>query len=245
MARLKVVYEPRGRAREYSALAVNLYNGCSHGCKYCYAPDCMRRDRQEFYGHQKARASIIEKLEADCKQLQNTNERVLLCFTCDPYQKIDTELQLTRQALELFKIYSIPFQVLTKGGHRAMRDFDLYKPGDAFATTLTFMDEDKSRHYEPGAALPQDRIQTIKEAHALGIETWVSFEPVLNDEEVLRLLDATHEYVNLYKVGKVSRFKPDKEINWDKFAYKIVNRLEKLRVKYYIKNDLRKHLIPR
>jgi len=124
-----------------------------------------------------------------------------------------------------------------------MRDFDLYKPGDAFATTLTFMDEDKSRHYEPGAALPQDRIQTIKEAHNMGIETWVSFEPVLNDEEVFKLLDATHEFVDLYKVGKVSRFNTDKEINWEGFAHKIVNRLERLGKKYYIKNDLKKHLM--
>lgn len=39
---MNVVYEPRGRAREYSELAYNLYRGCTHGCRYCYAPACMR-----------------------------------------------------------------------------------------------------------------------------------------------------------------------------------------------------------
>ena len=240
--KLKVIYEPAGRAREYSALAVNLYSGCNHGCKYCYAPDCMRRNRQEFYDRQTARVDIMNKIQRDCKIIAGTEERVLLCFTCDPYQKLDDTEQLTRKALGLFALYDIPFQVLTKGGHRAKRDFDLYAKKDAFATTLTFMDPDKSLYYEPEAALPEDRIETIKAAKKLGIETWVSFEPVLNDDEVFKLLDSTHEYVDLYKVGKVSRFKTDKEINWNRFAYEIVNRLEKLGKNYYIKNDLKKHL---
>jgi DNA repair photolyase len=245
MAKFKVIYEPAGRAREYSPLAANLYSGCNHGCKYCYAPDCMKRDRQEFYNMQKLRTEIIEKLEKDCVQYkrQEIKDRVLLSFTSDPYQKLDDEVMATREALILFKRYDIPFQVLTKAGLRAMRDFDLYKPGDAFATTLTFMDKNKSLYYESQAALPEDRIYTIMRAKEKGIETWVSFEPVLNDHEVYKLLDATHEYVDLYKVGKVSRFRTDKEIDWDRFAHEIVNRLEKYGKQYYIKDDLKKHLI--
>lgn len=240
--KLKVVYEPKGRAREYSALAVNIYNGCNHGCRYCYAPDCMRRDRQEFYNRQSARADILSKVWHDCNIIAGTNERVLLCFTCDPYQRLDDTEKLTRHTIWAFKLYNISFQVLTKAGHRAERDFDLYTEKDAFATTLTFMNDEKSLYYEPEAALPAERIETIKKAKQKGIETWVSFEPVLNDDEVFKLLEATHEYVDLYKVGKVSRFKADKEINWDRFAYEIVNRLEKLGKNYYIKNDLKKHL---
>jgi DNA repair photolyase len=243
MAKLKVIYEPTGRAREYSPLAANLYSGCNHGCAYCYGPNCLQVDRQNFYDNPKGRDGVLEKLQSDCQQLIGTKTPVLLCFTCDPYQKLDDDLQLTRKALGLFKLYDIPFQVLTKAGHRAERDFDLYKPGDAFATTLTFLDEQKSLHYEPQAALPQGRIETIRKAHELGIETWVSFEPVLNDEDVYKLLDITHEFVDLYKVGKVSRFQTDVQIDWDRFAYNIVDKLEKMGKKYYIKEDLKKHLI--
>jgi DNA repair photolyase len=245
MSKMKVIYEPSGRAREYSPLAANLYSGCNHGCLYCYAPDCTKRDRKEFYKIQSLRTAIIEKLEKDCIGLQKSGnkERVLLSFVCDPYQKLDDTIMATRAALVLFKHYNIPFQILTKAGHRALRDFDLYKPGDAFATTLTFMDPVKSLYYEPQAALPGDRIATIMTAKKAGIETWVSFEPVLDDEEVYKLLDVTHEHVDLYKVGKISRFKPDKEIDWDRFAYTIVDKLEKYNKKYYIKDDLKKHLL--
>jgi len=239
--KMRVIYEPRGRAREYSALALNLYNGCNHGCLYCYSPDCLRMDRQRFYREQRAR-DILKKIEADCKELSGSKERVLLCFTCDPYQKLNDKVGLTRKTLELFNFYDIPFQILTKAGHKAEADFDLYRQIDAFATTLTFLNEEKSRYYEPQAALPEDRIKTVKKAHERGIKTWVSFEPVLDDREVFKLLDLTSEFVDLYKVGKISRFNPDKEINWHEFAKEIIKRLREYKKDYYIKKDLAKYL---
>lgn len=35
---MHIIYKTTGRAREYSELAVNLYQGCAHACAYCYAP---------------------------------------------------------------------------------------------------------------------------------------------------------------------------------------------------------------
>ncbi len=32
---MNVVYEPKGRAREYSELACNLYRGCTHDASVC------------------------------------------------------------------------------------------------------------------------------------------------------------------------------------------------------------------
>lgn len=238
---MRVIYTPAGRAREYSALALNLYSGCSHGCKYCYVPNFCKIDRNEFHSKQRER-DILRKLEADCKELRCSEERVLLCFTCDPYQKLNDEIGLTRKVLELFNFYNIPFQILTKAGHRAEADFDLYKKRDAFATTLTFLNEQKSLYYEPEAALPMDRISTIKKAKELGINTWVSFEPVLNDNEVFKLLDQTYKFVDLYKVGKISNFKTDKVIDWHYFANEIVKRLKYYKKDYYIKRDLAVYL---
>jgi len=242
MGKLNIVYKPKGKALEYSPLAANLYTGCAHGCLYCYAPSCLRMNRAEFYGNPRPRPNVIKLLEADCKKLAGSKDRVLLCFTCDPYQPLDFHLELSRQALELFVKYDIPFQVLTKGGMRAGRDFDLYRPGDAFATTLTLRGKDDSLKIEPLAAKPSDRIAAIQYAHKRGIETWVSFEPVLDDKQVMELLEETHTFVDLYKVGKVSRFAPLKPIDWEAFARRIVARLEELGKKYYIKEDLRKYL---
>jgi len=32
----KLIYQPQGPAGEYAKWAINLYNGCSNGCTYCY-----------------------------------------------------------------------------------------------------------------------------------------------------------------------------------------------------------------
>ena len=128
---LKVIYNPKGRAAEYSTYAVNVYNGCNFGCKYCFAPLVLKREKEDFHNNIKERDNFLLKLERDCEKLQGLSEKVLLCFTCDPYGDLDLKLQSTRKVIELFYKYNINFQVLTKGGMRAARDFDLYKKGDA------------------------------------------------------------------------------------------------------------------
>lgn len=240
---MKVIYEPKGRAREYSALAVNLYQGCEHSCQYCFAPNVLRQDRNTFNNNKTVRKDILLLLENDLKELQNKQckDRVLLCFTSDPYQRDDDFNIVTRQALELFREYNIPFQILTKAGLKAARDFDLYSKQDAFGTTLTFLFKQRSLEIEPKAASPLNRIQAIKAAKVFGIETWVSFEPVLDEFAVYDLLYATYEYVDLYKVGKCTGYKSG-VTDWGKFAHNIVNMLEKLGKKYYIKEDLRVYL---
>ncbi len=240
---MRAIYIPKGRAKEYSDYALNIYRGCSFGCKYCFSPATLYIERQKFYSEQTVKRNLLYDVEKDCKQLKkaNFNSRVLLCFACDPYQDIDLELQMTREVLKLFKEYNINFQLLTKGGTRAIRDFDLYKPGDAFASTLTFIDSGKSRLWEPNAALPEDRFAALEAAHNHGIETWVSLEPVIEPEETHAIVDRTHEYVDLYKIEPIN-YNSDKKnaINWVKFANDMQERLHKYGKGYYLKEELQK-----
>jgi DNA repair photolyase len=75
----------------------------------------------------------------------------------------------------MFKDCGQPPAILTKGDMlAAANDFDLYGPSDWFGVTLTFDNDTDSRKWEPGAALPGDRIAALKEAHNRGIRTWVS-----------------------------------------------------------------------
>jgi len=239
---LKVIYKPKGRAGEYSEYALNIYNGCDFGCKYCFCPLVLKKDRTLFHNSITERVDFIAKVESDCVKLAGNTEKVLLCFTCDPYNSLDLKEGTTRKVLELFKKYNINFQILTKSGNRAKRDFDLYKPGDAFASTLTFVDEIKSKEWEPNAPLPKDRMETLKYAHELGIETWVSLEPVVDPAESLKLIELTHEYVDLYKVGIINYNELKNTIDWKAFGTEAIRLLEMYGKKYYIKDDLKKYL---
>lgn len=237
---MQTIYEPKGRAKEYGELALNLYRGCSHGCFYCYAPKVLRITREDFLDPQ-PKPNIIEKLKKTAPQY--TGLEVFLCFTCDPYQPIDSKLRLTRQALEIFAQNEIKPTILTKGGIRSTRDFDiLFNCDGKYGATLTYLDPALSQLEEPTAAPPQERIEALKQAHESRIYTWVSLEPVIDPEQSLEIIRMTHEYVNEYRVGKWNHDERAKEIDWKAFTQKAVTLLEKYNKKYYIKEDLRKYL---
>lgn len=245
---LKIVYEPAGRAAEYSALAANLYAGCDHGCVYCYAPLATRKSRDVFNVPQ-PRANVLSKLIDDAEELEAANEKrsVLLSFTCDPYQKIDERYKLTRGALSILLSHGLNVTILTKGGARSERDFDIltqYPDQVTYAATLVFTDEVQRRVYEPGAAAPTaERITSLKRAHDIGLKTWVSIEPVFDPTQSLELIQQTHEFVDLFKVGTLNYRDEAKLVDWGKFGHDAVTLLESLGNEYYIKQDLKRYIV--
>jgi len=239
---MAMIYEPKGRAKEYSLLALNIYLGCIHGCKYCWVPGVKRMKPEDFHLEWGPRKDVIKQVEKEAEKIACTDKRVLLCFTCDPYQPIGDELKLTREVIKILKRYSIPFQVLTKGGMRAARDFDLYDKYDAFATTMTFLNPNDSTEWEPHAAPPAERIKAIKKAKEKGIRTWVSLEPVIDCVQSLEIIEKTQEFVDHYKIGKWNYDKRSKRIDWRAFGKCAIELCEEYGKTYYVKNDLVKYL---
>jgi hypothetical protein len=244
---MSILYVPKGRAREYSPLAVNHYSGCTHGCEYCYVPTIppykfAAEARAAFHGGAAPRKNLIRNLEADCRKEPGTGQRVLLSFTTDPYQPADEEHRLTRQVIQTLHTHGYNVQILTKGGSRALCDLDLFTKRDAFATTMTLLSDEHTRNWEPLAALPSDRIYAIHAFHEAGIPTWVSLEPVLNPESALEIIRQTHTFVDLFKIGTLNHHPLAERINWADFARRAVALCESLEQPYYIKDDLAKHL---
>lgn len=239
----RVIYRPRGRAGEYSPLALNLYTGCRHGCKYCYVPRVLRKVRKEFHSKVSVRKNIIENLKHDIEMVRIT-EPVLLCFTCDPYTpevENDPYNQTTFKALVLLAENKINFQILTKAGLRAIKNFDIYQPGDKFAVTLTFFDPMKSLYFEPFAALPKERIESLKAAKKKGIETWVSFEPALDETEIHKLIKISAPYTDFYKLGKVTSYQSS-ITDWPGFIAGMISHLKCLSKPYMLKEDLKAYV---
>ncbi|KKN65488.1 hypothetical protein LCGC14_0480920 [marine sediment metagenome] len=237
---MNAIYETRGRAKEYCPLAVNLYQGCGHACVYCYGAKVTHQDERAFRESPQPRAGIIEGIRRDADRLRRNGQLgpVLMCFVTDPYQPINDKLKLTRSAIETLHYYGMMVTVLTKGGKRAEQDFDLLKPTDAFATTLTLHDSVQSLEWEPMAASPQERMDSLRHAHGLGIETWVSCEPVIDPVQTLELIQLTAPYVDLFKVGTLNYHEHGKKIDWAAFARKAERLLISLKAHYYLKKDL-------
>jgi len=240
-----IVYEPRGRAKEYSELAANLYSGCDHACSYCYAPLATRKKRDTFC-LSKPREGVLNKFLADAKELEQRNEKrpILLSFTTDPYQLLDVKYQLTREAIKILHNHNLCVSILTKGGKRSERDFDLLSKNrnlSEYGTTLVFIEETMRQKMEPGAAPVVERIEALKKAHKLGIKTYVSLEPVWFPEDALKFIDLTHDFVDLFKVGKLNYNPQQLNVNWTVFRKDVIEKLKEYDVDYYIKKDLEKY----
>ena len=72
---MQVIYQPKGRALEYSELACNLYIGCANGCTYCFAPACMHKKNDEYHTEIKPRKKVIDLFEKDARLLQGDPRR--------------------------------------------------------------------------------------------------------------------------------------------------------------------------
>jgi DNA repair photolyase len=240
---MNIIYEPKGRAREYSSLAANLYTGCDHGCLYCYAPAAMRMPRGAYHARVSGRTNVIEKLHSDAAHLEGTSLQVLLSFLGDPYCKANDTLNLTAQALEVFLEHRIPVAVLTKGGKRCLDDialFERFGSSIKVGASLTFKAEALAREWEPGAAAVNDRIGALEELARHGVPTWVSLEPVIDPEESLALLAQTLPFVGEYKLGKLNHFQErEREIDWVAYLDSAVSILRKVGKPFYVKEDLR------
>lgn len=243
VAGCSIVYAPRGQAGEYAKLATNPYRGCGHACAYCYVPRVLKIDRPTFDSGAFPRADFLAALGKDLAKYKECGitEQVMLSFTTDPFNPFD--ISLTRPTIEAIKAHGLAFCTLTKGGSRALPFLDLFRPEkDAFASTLTSLDDAFSRRWERGAALPADRIATLRAFHDAGIFTWVSLEPTLDTESSLAIIEATHEFVDLYKIGRANYLPMTNNTDWESYTHRIIETVNRLGIRHYIKHDLQKYL---
>lgn len=218
------IYEPRGAAKEYGDLALNIYTGCPHRCFYCFAPSVLRRDREAFHANVQPRDGIIEATRRQLEKEQITGKLIHLCFTCDPYPT-GYDTRPTREIIQLLKAYGNHVQILTKGD--GSRDFDLLDEDDWFGVTLDGKDGTNVLH----------RYLCLRGAHDLGIKTWVSFEPVLDAQIVLTAIEAVAPFVDKVKIGKLNYHPSD--INWKVFGHEAERLCRQLGLDYTIKDSLR------
>lgn len=236
---MRVVYEPRGAAREYSPLAANLYSGCAHGCAYCYVPGCLKRTRDQF-ASVSARKDILRLLARDAAELSGDTRPILLSFTTDPYQELERTTHLTREGVRILADAGLKIRLLTKNPALAL-DLDgdcLKSAGVEFGTTILFIDDAKRAQWEPNAPPIESRIEAMKRAKQMGVRTWVSLEPVIDPVEALAIIEMMHPFVDVWKVGRWNHDVRAKVIDWASFAVAALDLLERVGARYYIKDEL-------
>lgn len=227
---MKPIYIPSGKAKEYGDYAINIYTGCPHRCFYCFAPNVLHRDRQQFHEVVEPRKDIVEETRRQIEREGITGKLIHLCFTCDPYPH-GYDTTATREIISVLKRTGNNVQILTKGD--GSRDFDLLGSEDWYGITLDGIGNGRN-------PLWKARVDALAKAHRLGIKTWVSFEPVTDEREFFINLHLVAPIVDKVKIGKLNYHKSD--IDWADLGRKAETLCQKLGIDYYIKESLREEM---
>ncbi len=207
----KVIYQPSGKAREYSPWACNLYVGCSNDCSYCF-------NKRGVLG--KVAGSPVAKLKSGIKdedqafdiflsELKRCKDRIirdgglLFSFTTDPC--LPGTLPITMACVSAATGMDVPCHILTKCADWILRDKtwtdamtisrDLLNVG----FTLTGRDD-----LERGASKNAERILAMRSLHDEGYRTFASIEPVINLDRSLEMIRQSTDCCDHYKIGLLS-----------------------------------------
>lgn len=190
--------ESRDIGLEYS---MNPYQGCEHGCVYCYA-----RNTHPYWGYSAGidfESKILVKRDAPkllAKKLASSKwvaTPIMLSGNTDCYQPIEAKLEVTRQILDVLERYHHPVGIITKSA-LILRDKDILarmakKNLASVAISINTLDESLRRHLEPRTATIQKRLQVIRELSDAGIHVTAMLAPIipgLNDHEIMNLMEA-------------------------------------------------------
>jgi hypothetical protein len=203
------ILRPSGTGFEW---CINQYDGCSHGCKYCYGMT-IRRKKYEDWVKAKPRTNVIERLKKDIRKLRENNtiiNDIFLGSITDSYQPLEVTSKLTRQIAEVLIQNELPFTILTKSD-LILRDVDLFKDYKwcRIGVTITSLDEGFRKELEPNSVSYERRIATLKKLKDNKIPTYLSCEPIFPVGEVdpVCIIMELKDLVDLFEFGMWSKYR--------------------------------------
>lgn len=237
---MNTIYIPSGKAKEYGDYALNIYQGCPHGCVYCFAPAVLKRDKIAFHGNFAPRANIVEESAKRLAKGDIKGKHIHLCFTCDPFP-YGQDHAVTREIIRLIHDSGNYVQILTKGS-MPEKDWDCLNENDIYGITISCWNE-LAKIVETNTAVPSLRLLTLMGIkRRIGCKTFVSCEPVFEVQTIYGLI--TGDYgIDEYKIGKLNYMSKDNplypNINWGEFGRECERLCKEYGRKYYIKDGLR------
>jgi DNA repair photolyase len=175
--------------------SINPYQGCEHGCLYCYA-----RNTHEYFGFSAGldfeRKIIVKRNAAELLE-QYFNKKnyqpvcILLSGNTDCYQPLERKLKITRSMLQLFLQYRNPVSIITKN-NVILRDLDILSELGKMNlvhvnVSLNSLNEKLRQKLEPRTVTATGRLGVIQKLSENGVPVRLMAAPIipgLNSDEI-------------------------------------------------------------
>ena len=181
--------------------SINPYQGCEHGCVYCYARPShsyldlspgLDFETQIFY-----KPNAVTQLLGEWEKRNYVCKPITIGANTDPYQPAEKTLEITRQLLEVFLEHRHPVTLITKS-NLISRDVDLLARLAelnlcSVAISLPTMNDELKRAMEPRVPSANARLKamTLLSRNGIPVSSLVApIIPALNDNEIESILEA-------------------------------------------------------
>ncbi|SEN99262.1 DNA repair photolyase [bacterium A37T11] len=185
--------------------SVNPYQGCEHGCIYCYA-----RNAHEYWGYSAGldferkimvKRKVARVLEQQFNKKGYKPQVIMLSGNTDCYQPVERKLKLTRSLLEVFLKYRHPVSIISKN-NLILRDLDILSELAALdllnvAVTINSLNEELRQKMEPRTVTAMGRMKVIRKLTEAGIPVMLMCAPIvpgLNSDEMPALIKIAAEH---------------------------------------------------
>lgn len=186
------------------AYSMNIYQGCEHGCIYCFA-----RNSHEYWGYSAGldfeRKILVKKNAPQLleEKLQSKNwkaQTIVMSGNTDCYQPAERKFGIARQCLEVFLKHKHPVGIITKNA-MITRDIDILSELAknnliGVNVSITSMSEKTRLLLEPRTATIQKRFDTVRQLSENGIPVNVMLAPIIpgiNSHEIIPLAKAASD----------------------------------------------------
>ncbi len=181
--------------------SINPYQGCEHGCIYCYArPSHAYLELSpglDFESKLFAKINAAELLRREFAKPAYQPQTIVLGANTDPYQPIEHHYRLTRELLTVMLAHRHPVGLITKSA-MILRDLDLLtelaREGLCqVMVSVTTLNETLRRQLEPRTSTGVGRIKVIERLAKAGVPVGVLAAPMiprLNEPELEQIIKA-------------------------------------------------------
>lgn len=162
---------------------LNIYRGCYHSCKYCYAIYSHEFLGEDDFSKVFVKTNIVEQLDKELSSPIWNREIINIGGVTDSYQEAEAEMKIMPEVLKVLIKHKTPAIISTKS-NLILRDYDLIEELAKLtyvniASTITTTDEDVRQKIEPFSSPSIDRFKMLKEFRKTNASVGLHTMPII------------------------------------------------------------------